>query len=117
MLRIELLGHVPSKKNLWKPRRGGGIVLQDEQARAEIDALIIQASALGQKNYLESPDMRVTFYVRDRRGDRDNKLSTLLDVLQHGGILFDDNIKWFNGTVTLMPAIVDKNERTVIEIL
>ncbi len=115
---IALLGHMPAKKNNWTPRKGGGIFL-DKASQAEINGLIIQATSIARNwgvHKLEHPRLRITFYVRDRRGDRDNKLSTLLDVLQKAGIIANDNVRRFNGEVTLMPAVVDKNEKTVVEI-
>lgn len=115
---FELRGHVPSKKNQWRPRRGGGIVL-DRKARAEIDPLLLQAAAIAHLwglHHLEHPRMRVTFYVTNQRSDRDNKLSTLMDILQRAGILKNDNIAHFNGEVTLMPAQISQEEKTVIEI-
>lgn len=118
-------GHVPAKKNNWRPRRGGGIYLDKSLATA-IDDLILSVSLEWIKLWhplaapkLEHPEMSVTFYVKNRGSDRDNKLSTILDILQKAGVITNDNIAHFNGIVRILPAIVSKNkneEKTVITI-
>jgi Holliday junction resolvase RusA-like endonuclease len=116
---LELFGHVPSKKNQWRPRKGGGIRL-DRRAKAPIEFLIAQAQfgwrMITKGAPLEHPKLTVQFFVRDQRADRDNKLSTLLDVLQEAGVLVDDNIRRCNGVITLLPAIVREKEGVTIEI-
>lgn len=118
-MTLELIGHVPSKKNQWHPRPGGGVRL-DKKAQVAISALVTQATykwrlQLGRKP-LEHPQFAVQFYVANQRGDRDNKLSCLLDVLQQAGVIRNDNIAHFNGTITLLPAIVAREEKVTIEI-
>lgn len=115
-LKLVLKGHVPAKKNLWKRGRGGRVYLNRE-AQDQIDYLTLQAQQKWSgKQPLTHPNFTVQFYARDQRGDRDNKFSTVLDLLQKAGVLVNDNIKQCNGTMTLLPAVVDKNERTVIDI-
>lgn len=115
-MKLVLKGHVPAKKNLWKRGRGGRVYLNRE-AQDQIDYLTLQAQQKWSgKQPLIHPDFSIQFYVRDQRGDRDNKQSTLMDVLQKAGVLLNDNIKQCNGKITLLPAVVDKNERTVINI-
>ena len=115
-MKIVLNGHCPAKKNLWKRGRGGRVYLNSE-AQGQIDYLTLQAAKKWSgKQPLIHPDCSVQFSVRDQRGDRDNKLSTILDVLQKAGVVLNDNVKQFNGTITILPAIVDKHEKVVIEI-
>lgn len=116
-----LLGHCPAKKNNWHPRPGGGIRL-DTEAAEHIQALTDLAWIEWRKLWsphaaplLEHPAMRITFHVRDKRSDRDNKLATLLDILQKAKILRNDNVAHCNGVLTLLPAIVDREEKAVIE--
>lgn len=112
---LELIGHVPSKKNQWRPRRGG--IRLDKSAQGAISALVAQARIIwGSFAPLEHPALAVQFFVRDQRGDRDNKLSCLLDVLQAAGVLVNDNIRRCNGVITLLPAVVRKEEGVTVEI-
>ena len=114
--RLILSGHVPAKKNAWRRRANGGIGV-DRETHAHIDALILQARVQwGRKAPLVNPDMDVKFIVRDRRGDRDNKLTTVIDVLVKAGVLKNDNMKQFNGTLVLMPAEVHPQEQVFITI-
>src|SRR5215831_19496099 len=57
------------------------------------------------------PDVCVQFFARDRRRDRDNMLTTVLDCLREAGVIVNDNIAQFNGTVALLPAVIDQKER------
>lgn len=122
-MTITLFGHVPAKKNRWGPRRGGGIMLAKDAA-ADIEALELQARIAWNNGGLphgplECPALRITLHVRNRGADRDNKLATILDVLQKAGILRNDNIAHCNGRLILEPAVcvgTDGREMTVIEI-
>lgn len=60
--------------------------------------------------------MSIQFFTRDRRRDRDNLLTTVLDCLREAGVIANDNIKSFNGSVILLPAVIDKVERVKIEV-
>ena len=60
--------------------------------------------------------MSIQFFTRDRRRDRDNLLTTVLDCLRDAGVISNDTIKSFNGTLVLLPAVVDENERVAIEV-
>ena len=60
--------------------------------------------------------MCVQFFARDRRRDRDNMFTTVLDCLCEAGVMVNDNIAQANGTVVLLPAVIDKDERVVIEL-
>lgn len=114
-ISLTLKGHVPSKKNAWK--RGRSRMYLDGIVSAQINSLIRQASSLWRQDPAIHPDMWVKFYVRDKRPDRDNKLTCLLDCLASAGVIENDNIKRFNGTVTLLPAVVDEDERVEIQML
>ena len=72
---IVLHGHCPSKKNLWKRGRGGRTYI-DSETKALIDVLTLQAQNQWIGEPLTQPDMRVQFFARDRRRDRDNMLTT-----------------------------------------
>lgn len=110
---VVLPGHVPSKKNQWRPRSGG--IWVSKEVSAEINSLIEHAQfAWRNRKPLKHPNVEICFYVLDRRSDRDNKLSCILDVLQKAGVIENDSISRFNGTVVLLPAVVGKEEKTEI---
>ena len=110
---LVLHGHCPGKKNLWKRGRGGRTYI-DSETKALIDALTLQAQNQWRGEPVTHPDMRVRFYTRDRRRDRDNMLTTILDCLREAGVIVNDNIAQFNGTLSLLPAVIDENERVTI---
>lgn len=114
-MTLVLQGHCPSKKNLWKRGRGGRTYI-DEEVKVLIDALTAQARAQWKHDPVEHPELSVRFFTRDRHRDRDNLLTTVLDCLRDAGVIFNDNIKSFNGTLVLLPAVIDENERVAIEV-
>lgn len=115
IIRLELRGPVPNKKNLWRQRKGGGLFL-DAEIKAQIDSLILQATMKWRRPPVEHPDIDVEFFVLDARSDRDNKLGCLLDVLQKANVLVNDNVKHFNGTVTMLPAVIGGQEGVIIDL-
>jgi Holliday junction resolvase RusA-like endonuclease len=112
---LTLRGHCPSKKNLWRRGRGQKAYL-DRSAQAEIDSLVLQARSAWKRAPLSHPSVDVHIYTRSRRQDRDNIVTTLLDVLVKAGVLAGDNIAKFNGPVTVHPAQIDREERVVIHL-
>lgn len=113
--RLLLTGHCPSKKNLWKRGKGGRTYI-DREVQSVIDSLTIQARAQWSGPPVTHPDMSIRFYVRDQRGDRDNKLTTVLDCLRTAGVIVNDNLKQFNGQLVLLPAVINPLERVEIEV-
>ena len=112
---LKLTGHVPAKKNLWKRSKRG--VYIDKDVAAQIQSLTVQAaSQWRQRDPAIHPDVTVQFYVKDRRSDMDNKWTTIADCLRHAGVVRNDNVKWLNGKLTILPAIIDAEERVVLEI-
>lgn len=109
-----LLGPCPSKKNLL--RVGKGRLFRRKDVAAAIDSLTLQARAQWCAPPVEHPTLCFRFYVPSLRSDRDNRLTTILDCLQAAGVLVNDNSKHANGVMTILPAVVDKNERTEIEV-
>ena len=43
-------------------------------------------------------------------------LTTILDCLREAGVIVNDNIAQFNGTIALLPAVIDEKERVTIEV-
>ena len=54
--------------------------------------------------------MRIQFFARDRRRDRDNILATILYCLRDAGVIVNDNIGQANGTLIQLPAVIDQSE-------
>ncbi len=115
---LRLVGHCPAKKNLWTMGKRGMYI--NQAVRSEIDWITLQArQQWGQRPPVEHPAVVVTFYVRNRISDRDNKLTTILDCLRAAGVIVNDNTKRFNGPVVIEPAVVmvdPKDEQTLVYI-
>ncbi len=108
---LVLFGHIPAKKNEWKRAGRGGIYFDRSETKSEIDALVIQAqSQWAGKPPVSRPSVLVTFYVRDARGDLDNKYTTLQDALVTAGVLKGDNVKHLPGPIQFRGQI-DKRTR------
>ena len=113
---IVLYGHVPSKKNLYRRARNGRMFL-DREVSDQIGALTSHAQRQWRgRRPLENPDIEVTLHVRNGRGDRDNKWTTISDVLQEAGVLVNDNIARCNGTIILRPCVISASERAFIRL-
>jgi Holliday junction resolvase RusA-like endonuclease len=110
-----LHGHCPCKKNLWKRGKGKRTYI-DSEVKALIDCLTVQATNQWKHEPVKHPWMSFEFFTRDRRRDRDNLLTTVLDCLREAGVIVNDNIKSFNGSLILLPAVIDKVERVKIEV-
>lgn len=115
IVRLELRGNVPSKKNLYRRAQNGRMFL-DKEVQAKIDALISQARRQWKRPPMEHPDMDIEFFVLDRRSDRDNKLGCILDVLQEAGVLKNDNVKHSNGCMVIWPAVVGNQEGVIVDL-
>lgn len=115
-MTIILEGHCPSKKNLYRRTKNGGLHLRRD-TKAELDSLSWQARTQRPREPLVHPNMEVEFYVATQRGDRDGKLASLLDCLQQAEVIKNDNIFNFNGTVTLLPAKLAVREKVIVRIL
>jgi Holliday junction resolvase RusA-like endonuclease len=103
---LHIEGHVPSKKNKWKPGRGR--VFLPREAQREIDSLILQVRMQWQREALEQAEIRMHFRVRDGRGDLDNKQTTILDVLVKAGVVKNDSIahlRRLTATAEIYPAV------------
>jgi Holliday junction resolvase RusA-like endonuclease len=92
VMKITLSGHIPSKKNLLRRSKHGGL-FRDSKVSAQIDALTLQARSqwIGREP-LVRPQAIVTFHVVDYRSDLDNKWTTVLDCLRDAGVIKNDNI-------------------------
>lgn len=89
---FELRGHVPGKKNAWTRRKGGGMYLPAE-IENEIASLTMQARGVwGANAPLDRAHVKAIFFLKDRRGDLDGKLVTILDCLVKARVIVNDSI-------------------------
>jgi Holliday junction resolvase RusA-like endonuclease len=111
---IILYGTAVSKKNSYRPHAGG--MHKDKQLQAELDNLEMQVPGPCRDLRLEHPE--IDFYIKTRsaRRDRDNIVTTLLDVLVRCGVLVDDNVSHSNGRMTIHPAEVCEEDSVRIVI-
>lgn len=89
--KLRLVGHVPSKKNLYRRRRGGGMY-KTRETNALLAPLLLQIRAAWKRPPLKSASVHAFFNVLDGRADLDNKFTCLQDLLVSGGVLENDNI-------------------------
>jgi Holliday junction resolvase RusA-like endonuclease len=114
--RLKINGHVPSKKNLWKRRRGGGMYLATKDAAA-IEGLLWQVKSQWQNTGpLWKPRISATFFVVDGRSDLDNKWTAVQDVLVAAGVIANDSIACLPGPISLQAATTEGIERVEIEL-
>jgi hypothetical protein len=102
-VEIHFRGPIPAKKNKWGPAGGRGIIL-DPRSKEEIQALIWQARSAWRDPATGDPyppvehaALEFTFHYPRFSADRDNKYTTLLDVLVCAGVFVDDNAARANG--------------------
>lgn len=98
---FKLNGKVPSKKNRYKPRKSGSgkAFYKDDTLQTQINALAWQIPQELKGLKLIHPKIKVRFDVprSGMAGDRDNKYTTLLDILVTSNVLLDDSIRACNG--------------------
>jgi hypothetical protein len=92
-MRVILRGHIPSKKNLLRRSKNGGM-FHDKDIKAQIDLLTLQAKSqwIG-RDPLIRPKADVMFHITRKNSDLDNKWTTVLDCLRDAGIIKNDNIE------------------------
>ena len=101
-IALVFYGKVPAKKNSLIPVAGKQII--NTKARAAIQRLEIQVPGWARDMKLLHPDIEFEFSMPEGRSDRDNMLTTLLDVLCNMGVLANDTVAKCNGTIILRPA-------------
>ena len=108
---LVLWGHCPSKKSNYRVG-GSGKLISDEATKSQIGILTTQALFQWKcRPPVEHPEVTTTFYIRSGRSDEDGKYVTLMDVLQHAGIIVNDNAKHFNGRKIHEPCVfVEESE-------
>lgn len=88
-----LEGRVPSKKNNYRRGVSGRMFVADKTA-ADIDALLWQLKRVTKIHFgwpMTKPlSITLKFFVHADRQDLDNMITTMLDVLQKGGVIKND---------------------------
>lgn len=122
MLRFQILGETPGKKNSKIWTKSGKLIPSAKHQKWHTDALIqlnSQICRMGQDmpNMIEDPvAITLTFYHGDQvRRDSDNQTSSIMDLLQDAKVLADD--RWQIVRILNIYNHFDKgNARCVIEI-
>jgi hypothetical protein len=100
--QLEFFGKVPAKKNSLIPTKKGPVI--NTGTRDSISRLELQVPGIYRDINLKHPDLEFAFYMPEGRSDRDNMVTTLLDVLCKMGVLENDTVAKCNGTITIHPA-------------
>jgi len=114
---LEFIGEVPAKKNEKMPvirNSGKPSLITKPKSSLAVDRLAIQIPGFARDIYLKHPDLDMYFIVPRGNVDRDNVLSTILDLLWQYGVIEDDNVKHFNGRITLHPAVIGDTWKTTV---
>lgn len=112
---------VPSKKNLLRPtgtrersvRRTPLVYkkgVREQMTAIEGYIMLGWSKRKGSKAALVHPDVTVEMFVSDVLQDRDGIWTTILDCMKKAGVIVDDSIKYFNGTVSQVPAVTGQPE-------
>jgi hypothetical protein len=140
---LKLTGPFPTKKNErgaamrredpkqaalldWMERSGRKVkrprkvtVFVKDETRIALAAITAQLRvAWGNRPPIEHPDVVWRWTLKERRKDRDNLKTTVLDCMKKAGVIVDDNIARYNGHETVTPVEIDPAgpERLVLEI-
>lgn len=122
MIRFQIIGETPGKKNSKIWTRSGKLIPSAKHQKWHTDALIqlnAQICRMGPEmpNMIEKPvAINLNFYHGDQvRRDSDNQASSIMDLLQDAKILADD--RWqIVRQITINNYFEKKNARCIIEI-
>lgn len=121
MIKFEVLGETPSKKNVNKFNSKSKTVYKDRHYQKwHTDAMLqmnAQLAMIGHKKPIEKPvAITLTFHHGDNiRRDSDNQTSSIMDLLQDAKVLADD--RWQIVRILNIYNHFDKgNPRCLIEI-
>lgn len=92
---LHIRGHIPAKKNTWRPKPGG--VYQRKDVRAEMDGVILQIKSQWKCAPLEETAfLKLAFTVPNGKSDLDNRATTVIDCLVKAGVVKNDSIARIN---------------------
>ena len=102
---IVLYGAPFSKKNRYMPRKDKPGFFKGSRLEDQINRMSLQITGEMRDLKLRHPDVTVEMHSPHGRFDRDNFLTALLDILVNMGVIVDDNVSNFNGTMTVLPCV------------
>lgn len=117
-ITLIILGKIPAKKNTKKviKTRSGKWTATYGSAQQEIDRIELQIPGEVRDLNLVHPEIEFTFSAPLQNWDRDNAVTTLLDVLVKYSVLKNDSVLQCNGKIVIHPCVRGDWE-TVIDIL
>lgn len=84
-----ITGKIPSKKNLW--HTGRGRIYADSSVEEFVNSAYLEIkSQLKKWKVIEGPVILDVCFLMDERGDLDNKISMICDLLQKIKMIADD---------------------------
>lgn len=114
---IELEGKPVAKKNDKIPfKNKAGKMRFRYGSQDQLDRLAIQIPGWARDLKLEHPAIEFEFTVAHRKFDRDNAVTTLLDLLVKMGVLAQDSVAHCNGLMTIHPAVISDHWLTVVKL-
>lgn len=107
---------VPSKKNAYIPKAGRFIKNSKVRNFEQAASYCIPNEYRGLM--LEHCDMvfNISMPKTSWRGDKDNKITAIMDILVKEKVLKDDSVNAQNGTVISMPVVLSKDYLTIVKI-
>lgn len=112
---LTIHGPIPAKKNRWHRGKGGRMYYDRPEVAGQIESITHQLAVLWRRDPISGATVDIIFYCKDRRGDLDNMLTTLLDCMKTAGVIVDDNLLHLPGPVTYR-GVKDAEARTSIVI-
>ena len=115
---LHFLGRVAAKKNNKIPLRNKEGKMRFRYGDQEgLDRLAVQVPGWARDMQLVHPDLEFQFTVQRRDFDRDNAVTTLLDLLVKMGCLKNDSVAQCNGKITILPAVISDHWATVVRLI
>lgn len=114
VIEVILFGKVIAKKNLYGIHPTTHKPFKNAKVLAELNQLIAQIDGYERNAFLEHPDIDLYFEAVHGAMDRDNALTTILDIFKEVSILVNDSIAQCNGKITIHPATWGEVWKTTI---
>ena len=117
---IELYGKPVAKKNAQveiTTKKGKKVRRYNKETRSALDALAMQIPGWARDLRLEHPEVIFDFECPNGAWDRDNSVTSLVDILKTMGVIVNDNVAHFNGRVTINSARPSPEWKTTITLV